>query len=548
MEKKKALQEFRRFVQLEKNKRQGAFFFSLLPDEGHIFQEEMRYLHKIFDEEENLLTPFTPLEKMVIFYDELSDEQLACYFSLIPFFQSLKNAGKDIQEELALEKYLYYGYLYLLEAANLWEEKSPEQAFETIKTLYDQFNLVLKGKKKEEGKCFMLSLLDSMGIAYPELMQSILSYMNQKGISPYSSSWSQIRSGDFSYATLYVQKNARLLKKADLDMRKDYVSHAWRALPLVFDSLDERYERMSFRELLSQGKSEQVFLHLLPIKGIQSSAKQSITVDSFHEIKRIKAYGYGDQWTRSVWSLYEGTGDFLRIIYIYTESFMREYLKQSKRGRSIAQILRKTYKNTGDQPQNIVLMKKLLSDQAFEACIKAGVERYLEDYQVKAPEKEKKSRKPKLSQREKKQLELYEMDHEQPEQVFSLDKGKLAQAKKDMNYIVDLLHEEEIDYDSQRNHSVEVTPLMVEQKITVTEYESESAFSKQEADYLDLLLHEDWQQLKSFLDHQPVSEAILVKEINRKAIDLFGDILLEYEQGRFHIIEDYIDDIKNKIM
>lgn len=446
----KTMNDFRKYVEREKNKRKGAFFFNFAPDEGLIFQEEVQYLREIyatsFPEK-----GFVPLNKDVRYPDELTDAQIGCYFTLIPWFR----------DEECEKKHLHYGNLYLLEMANLLYHEDSADALRGMFHFRDQLHLMADNRE------YYMNLCDSFLIAHPECAVQMKEYRRARGLLPYRDLWQEIRSGIFDGASIYVKSNARLLKENELSGEKDFSMHAWNAMPDVFYELDARFQGnrsqhgVSFRDIATAGKEERTYLDLLPVKGIQGHSSERIAFGDGLIYLKEKGYGRPDRWYRQTWNLFDSSGDFLYVIYLYTESFMREHMKGPRRARSATRILKKNYRRNNDIPRNIRGMKAMLQDEDFEKAIGKGVAAYL-DYHpevlagLERVQEEKKrsqtrkraedSRRRREEIKEKEKQQIYDMDHEQIS-ASKIDRERLKQVKKEMDSMSGMLHEGKIGYD-----------------------------------------------------------------------------------------------------
>ena len=448
----KTMNDFRKYVEREKNKRRGAFFYNFTPDEGLLFQQEVQFLREIFATS----FPergFVPLSKEIHFPDELTDEQIGCYFTLIPWFR----------DEECEKQHLHYGNLYLLEMANLLYDEDPSRALRGMFRFRDQMHLVADNRE------YFMNLCNSFLIAHPEYAGLMKEYCRSRGLLPYRDLWQEIRSGIFDGASIYVKNNARLLKENELSGEKEFSFHAWNAMPDVFYELDARYQGgrsehgISFREIATAGKEERSYLPLLPVKGIQGQSMERIAFGDGLLYLKEKGYGRSDRWYRQTWNLYDSSGDFLYVIYLYAESFMREHLRGPRRARSAARILKKNYRRNNDIPRNIRGMKSMLQDEDFEKAIGKGVDAYLNSHPEVLQKLERKEQEKKRSQTRKraedsrrrreeiKELEkkqIYDMDHEQMS-AGKIDRDRLQQVKQEMDSMSGMLHEGKIGYDSE---------------------------------------------------------------------------------------------------
>ncbi len=445
----KTVQDFRKYVEREKNKRRGAFFFNFAPDEGILFREEILFLREVMEGPGRIgSSGYVPLNKEVRFPDALTDDQIACYFSLIPRFK----------EEEVNRKDLNYAKLYLLEIAGLLVQREPAEALRAMFRFRDVIHLAA------DVRDFFTRLCDSFLIAHPETNLDMKIYRRARGMLSYRNPWEEIRMGIFDGAAMYVRNNARLLKENELSGDKPFVIHAWNAMPDVFYELDAMDHRgrvrteVPFRDLVTAGKEQRAYLDLLPLAGIQGQSRNRVAIGDEEAFLKEKGYGRADRWYRQQWSLFDSSGDLLYVIYLYTESFMREYLGGPKRARSADRILKKNYRRNDDLPRNIRAMKSLIRDEEFSRAVDRGVKAYLEAHPeilrdleaaraAKADSRTRKrsedSRRRREEARELQKKQIYEMDHEQLSGQ-RIDKEKLEKAKKEMDHLTGLLHEGEL--------------------------------------------------------------------------------------------------------
>ncbi|MBR5047340.1 MAG: hypothetical protein IKX76_03805, partial [Eubacterium sp.] len=248
---------------------------------------------------------------------------------------------------------------------------------------------------------------------------------------------------------------------------KDFSLHAWNAMPDIFYELDARFQGgrsgsgASFREIAAAGKEERTYLNLLPVKGIQGQSSDRIPFGEGLIYLKEKGYGRSDRWYRQTWNLYDSSGDFLYVIYLYAESFMRDRLGEPRRARSAARVLKKNYRRNDDIPRNIRGMKAMLQDEEFEKAIGRGVDSYLDSHlevlrNRERDQEEKKrtqtrkraedSRRRREEAREKEKQQIYDMDHEQLS-TSRIDRDRLRQVRQEMDSMSGLLHHGKVSYD-----------------------------------------------------------------------------------------------------
>ena len=474
------LQDFRRYVEREQNKRRGAFFYNFEPDEGALFVDEMRYLTEDMDWNPEVSHAFMSspnLDHTVRLPDQLTDDQLIRYLELRADF--LRGDFRREDE--------YYGRLYLLELAQT-----------NIPAMFRFWDIM---REEVRDKSYMIELCESCLIAHPEDALQLQAYQRARGLLPGQNVWEEIRSGNYDRATLYVREQARLLKQEEMYGEQNYRLHAWRAMPEIFYTLEESdrfhgYVRdiqansvgnlrqkdsepkdlthsniserdkgknrreIPFRELISAGKEKRIYLNLWPVQGIQTQSRDQIRSGDGITYYKEKAYGQAHRWYRQEWQLYASTGDLLYAIYVYAESYMRERFGGPGRSRSMTRILKKNYRRSEDPPRQIRAMKALLQDSTFDKAIETGVENYLTDHpqilqdwqRSQREQKERKKRtqavrraasgrKKREEVKSRQKQIIYDMDHEQPDLSRKIDKDRLKQARKDMDSILGMLQE-----------------------------------------------------------------------------------------------------------
>lgn len=428
------LDDFKRYIRSENSRRKGAFGLNFDTDEGRRFVEQIQKLKDL----ENLQTGTgnlpVPLSQEVLFPEELSDQQILYYFSRRPYFaEGILQAGEE-----------FYGRLYMLELANELHHSSPGEALLAVYGFYD----ALEGICSHPGNPdYLLRLSMSVLIAHSELAEEIREGLIKRDLYWQYDLVGEIRQGRFMRAGLFVKKYARLLKQEEIDGEKPFIKATWEAMPFVFSSLDETFGDNSghlFRRFLTAGEESSRTIELLPVRRRAFGLKRRISLSDTCYLDSHPSYGsiHKEEWVRTEWVLREGAGDFLYLIHLYTESYVREYFKAPKRKRTAARFLKKKYARTGDDRDVIRAMKEVMKDDRFEEAIGSGVAACISRH----PRPDMAGGSKKKTKKERQAELIYQMDHEQPAAYSGIDYERLKQAKSDAESVLSMLHNEEIDY------------------------------------------------------------------------------------------------------
>lgn len=448
------LDEFKRYIRAENSRRRGGFGFNFDTDEGKRFVDQIRMLDLKLSGLTLSEPELIPLEREVHYPEELTEEQLLYYCSRRPCFA----AGVIRQGEK------YYAGLYLLELANELHHSSAKDALGEIFAFWDRMNqsgsdgpgttgfrqsAALTGSPSdpscvnESDEEYLRRLCLSFLTAHYDMAEEI-----RKGLVERDLYWKydligEIRQGRFSRAGLFVKKYARLLKKEEISGDKAYVDATWKAMPEVFASLDSTFGDKTghlFRKFLTAGEETGTRMELLPVRRRVLGAKRRIALADTCYLDSRPSYGsaHKEQWVRTEWSLKEGARDFLYVIHLYTESFVREYYRAPRRKRTADRFLKKKYLRTGDEKSVIFAMKEILKDERFERAIGQGVSEYMKRHPVLENKKS-------LSKKDH-DLLLYQMDHEGSDTDGKIDYERFKKAKSDADSVLHLLHHDEIDY------------------------------------------------------------------------------------------------------
>lgn len=436
------LEEFHRYIRAENTRRKGAFGLNFDVDEGRRFVDQcqqLRGLESMLSASQSPPPVRAELTLEVNYPGDLTDAQLLYYqFLKSCFFRGLFEAGQD-----------YYGRLYLLELANGLHHRDSRDALASVFAFWDVMRPRVSDREAHEDYLLRLSL--SFLTAHSDLTEEI-----RKGLIDRDLYWrydliGEIRQGRFQRAGLFVARYARLLKPEEISGDKPFIQAVWEAMPSVFTHLDQCFGDNAghlFRRFLTAGEEISTEINLLPVYRRALGEKRRIPLSDTCYLDSHQSYGsvHRDRWARTEWVLKEGAQDFLYVIHLYTESFVREYYKAPKRKRTADRFLKKKYARTGDDRQTIKAMKEVMRDERFEKAIGEGVAAYMVAHPpgpgaVKV-RKTKKERQAEI---------IYQMDHEQMDSAVSIDYDKIRQARSDAESVLDMLHEGEIDYGKQND-------------------------------------------------------------------------------------------------
>ncbi|MBQ9156812.1 MAG: hypothetical protein IJ137_08525 [Eubacterium sp.] len=566
------LNEFHRYVRAENSKRRGAFGLNFDRDESRRFIEEVQLLQGLADYGQSEAQSLVPLNTEARYLDELTDEQLLYYHARKPLFaQDEPGPGEE-----------FYGRLYLLELANGLHHNTDGEALSAMFRFYDAMKLI--GTDDD----YMLRLTTSFLIAHPEMAPEI-----QKGLIERDLYWKydligEIRQGRFSRAGMFVKKYARKLKPEELDEEKPYIRATWQALPEVFAHLDQAFGDNTghlFRRFLTAGEETSTQVDILPVRRRALGQKRRIALSDTCFLDSRLTYGGARKeiWVRTEWVLKEGAQDFLNVIHLYAESFMREHYGIRKKKRTAAAFLKKKYLYTGDDPAVIQAMKDVIRDERFEESIGAGVAEYIGRHPVAVVREG-------LSAHNHKKL-LDRMDHDQTDRQIrrmEVDYERFKQAKSDAESVLSMLHHEEIDYggiesqetdlghinvtvdrklESRSEHEAKpgtMADVQISEKAgdsylteegdketrpvnpesNVNQERPDISFTLDETRYLTFLLKREPEKAAQYLSLSGLSPNLIMKHINEKALALWDDVLLERDGTEIGLIEDYEEDLK----
>ncbi len=341
---------------------------------------------------------------------------------------------------------------YLYEIANGVHTKTRDinQIIHQLFQARDLIHEVLDNQK------FFLLLCESFMIAHPTCLDSMTAIMRAKGIKIYGGDNASISQGDYSGIDRYILNNAKGIKENEKYGHDPYLVHSRQALIEVCYSLEDAYRDFrsekyhilgveGFRTILTAGKWKESSFSALEMTSFGDRPTKKLILSDNCTITQKPSKKDFFQYSRNSLELFDSTTIFLSLIYRYTESFVKESMKIGpKKKRTAQKLLGKSLsKCSKDEKEILSLMKEYLADQRFEKGIQQGVQTYLAMHPECLPKKKKKTSKPTL----KEQMEA--LDRGKNPEVRSVQKEQLSKAKSDADYILSVLHLEEVNYDNQ---------------------------------------------------------------------------------------------------
>jgi len=444
--------------------------------------------------------------------EEMSDEQILCYYTLV----------KDFRRNAINEANMLYIKYYILELANLIYQDTPKDALAAMSAFWDALNK----ERKISGDIaeYFYDVCCLFMTTHTEIAKEMVLFLEAKSGRDWSGrGFLKIEKGNYEEACQYVRQNARLLKKEEICSQEDYIKHTWNAMPYVFKALEENLEAYDFRHVILNGFYASAYIPNYPISKQNDRDKKTVRVSRYAYFER---QSYSDYWRYWYYILRESVQDLLNLIHLYTESYMREYfLIRGKRKLSPLRILNKAYMSGADRMQDVEVLKSMIIDGGFESAIQKGVLAYLACSQVELPRREKKTAVTKAGE---------SMDYGERAPAASIDHESLKKAREDARSVLRMLKEGEIDYENQKEPTEKI-----QQTESPKEPSDEPVLNQAEKAYIGFLCQEAQEQAEAYLKTLKMPENIMVKTINEKALVLFGDILLEKEDGEVRVLEEY---------
>ena len=516
---RRKVEAFRRYV--IKLKRQRNFgrdlsYYEYMQADIRLFREEALYMKGLHAEYDTHVR----LSKEIRCLEEMSDEQILCYYTLVERFQKHEIGRSDMR----------YARYYLLELSNLIYQETPQEACEAMFSFWDALEAEADGRVGEESREYFYTVCRLFMLAFPEVMPEMIGRLEERTGRDWSGRvYEAMEQGAYETAGLFVRQNARGLKEAERHPEKEYAVHAWKALPYVFRMLERDLSDYDFRHMILNGFYASVYIGEYPVMCGKTKERKTV------QVSRYMYYEYqdfSDYWKFWYYVLRESVQDLLCVIYQYTESRMRRCLKASPRRGSANRVIGKSYTSGTDRPEDVAKIKELLQDEQFLRSIEDGVLAYLTTEGISLPE-----RKQRAKRADKKAAQ--ELDYEEIRPAAAIDREKLRQAKEDAEQVLGMLKEGEIAYETEPEPKQQAGASRTKAAENVEIPVDSGTFSDAEKQYLRLLRAGDRTAAEEHLRALQMPEAVMMKQINNRALELFGDFLLEKEAGRVCILEDY---------
>lgn len=552
------VEAFRRYV--IKLKRQRNFgrdlsCYEYMQADIRLFREEALYMKGLQAEYDTHVR----LSKEIRCLEEMTDEQILCYYTLVKRFQQHVIGRADIR----------YAKYYLLELSNLIYQDTPQKAYEAMFSFWNALETEADGKISEESREYFHTICRLFMLAFPEVMPEMIRQLEERTGRDWSGRvYEAVEKGAYEAAGTFVRQNARGLKEAERCPEKEYAVHAWKALPYVFRMLERDLTAYDFRHMILNGFYASMYIGEYPVMCCGMKKQKTVHVS---EYMYYEYQDFSDYWKFWYYVLRESVQDLLCVIYQYTESRMRWHMKASPRRGSANRIIGKAYVSGTDRPEDVEKIRELLQDEQFQSSIEDGVLDYLTAEEVSVPERKRRVRRAA-------EKTAQELDYEEVRAGAVVDRDRLRQAKEDAEQVLGMLSEGEIEYETepvaeqqtemfqerdmqdaaadgkygraeggnmdfgmlQTDHEPEKQR---EEKVLggMTELPSD-AFTDAEKQYLYFLRTGDQAAAEEHLREQQMPESVMMKQINNKALELLGDFLLEREAGRICILKDYEED------
>ncbi len=529
------VEAFRRYViklKQQRNFGRDLSYYEYVQADIRLFREEALYMKGLQVEYDTHVR----LSKEIRCLEEMTDEQILCYYALVKRFQQHVIGRVDMR----------YARYYLLELSNLIYQDTPREACEAMFSFQDALEAEAGGKISGESMEYFHTVCRLFMLAFPEMMPEMIGRLEERTGRDWSGRvYEAIEKGAYEAAGAFVRQNARGLKETERHPEKEYAVHTWKALPYVFRMLERDLAAYDFRHMILNGFYASMYIGEYPVMCGGSRERRTV------QVSRYMYYEYqdfSDYWKFWYYVLRESVQDLLCAIYQCTESRMRWHMKASPRKGSANRIIGKAYVSGTDRPEDVAKIKALLQDEQFQSSIEDGVLDYLTTEEVSLPERKRCSRK-------KMDGKVEELDYEEIQTASVIDRDRLLQAKEDAEQVLGMLSEGEIEYepepvtakgkrsaaDTLHIDGMESTELE-ENRTSGMRQEAEPVsvtFTAAEKEYLRFLRTGDRAAAEEHLHTLQMPEAVMMKQINHKALELFGDFLLEREAGRICILEDY---------
>lgn len=504
------VEAFRRFViKLKQQKYYGRNLSSqdYLQADMTLFREEAMYM-KGLDVEYDMQIRLT---REIRCLEEMTDEQILCYYTLVKRFR------RNVMERASMT----YARYYMLEVVNLIYEETPEEAYDTLFSFWDALN----GKKKVSSECteYFFHICQLFMLAHQELLPKMTEELERRSGMDWSGrTLEKISLGDYRCAAVFVARYARLLKKEEIWSDAEDVRHTREALPYVFERLEERLSDYDFRNMLLNGFYGSMYLGDYPVRNEEENRKQTVSLSGY---RYYEYQEYSDYWKFWYFVLRESVQDLLNVIRQHTQSCIRNLLKL-KAGKSTAvRMLKKSYMGKAERPEDVIRLKEMVSDERFAAAVQEGVLLYLEEQKIPIPDRKK--RKPRKDRTD--------IDYGETVPDAAIDREKLKKAREDADLILDMLKEGELAYEDTVMQETKQSAAAIGKGDGL----AAAKWQKEELIYLQFLRDGSPGAASDYLETLQMPENVMIRQINEKALEIMGDILLERTDGTVCIPEDY---------
>lgn len=494
---RRKVEAFRRYVakqKLFKNAGRAIIDRTYVSSDIRLFREEALYMKGLLVEEEYK----EKLTKSVRCLEEMSDEQILSYYACVRRFRRYLVKPGD----------LYYAEYYILEVANLIYQDTPLEACEVLLSFWDACQEAEKiGQREQE---YFDTICRLFMLAHPEVRLPLLDALEERtGRDLSGRIYEAIERGDYQNVDRFVRQNVRSWKAEELSSKKNYVNYTWQALPDVFRALDTNLTEYDVRHMLLHGFYGSMYIGDYPMTYGEEQPDKLVQVSKY---LYYEYQDFSDYWKCWYYVLRESVQDLLYVIYQCIESCVRKYLHLRTKKFSVSRVVEKTYATGTDLPKDVARIKEMLQDVRFQESIEAGVQHFLKAKTILPKDRD--------------------LDYESLEIPDAIDQKRLKKARADANSVLGMLREGELNYEQAE---VLEERTFVEKTTDV----QEEGWSQEERQYLCLLRKENREGAAHLLEELQMPEAMMRKRINEKALELFGDLLLEWEAGSVRIIEDY---------
>lgn len=539
------VEAFRRYViklKQQRNFGRDLSYYEYMQTDIRLFREEALYMKGL-----NVnCDAHVCLDREIRCLEEMSDRQILCYYTLVRSFQEHVIGRED----------MFYARYYFLELANLIYQDMPKEAYEAMCSFWDAVEA--GGKIREESREYFCTVCRLFMLAFPELMPEVTRRLEERTGRDWSGrAYESMEQGAYEAAGMFIMQNARGLKEAERHPEKEYAVHAWKAVPYVFRMLERDLKAYDFRHMILNGFYASAYLGEYPVMCGGKRERKTVQVSKY---MYYEYQDFSDYWKCWYYVLRESVQDLLYIVYQYTESSMRRYFKAAPRKGSAQRIMSKAYAAGTDRPEDVAKIRELLQDEQFLQSIEDGALAYLKEERISLPERKRRTGK-------KTEKTARELDYEEIRGVAVIDREKLKQAKADAEQVLGMLSEGEIAYEepmterqseSFRSGTAQDTKAGAAYRFAGAPEDrfrtdrggdgghmgqegadAPDEFTPAEKQYLRFLRAGDQAAAEEYLRTIQMPEAVMRKRINDRALELFGDFLLEMEAGRPYILTEY---------